>query len=87
MFLTKSAILFWRACRDILPTKANLVARKVIPDSCCEECQKEAESSGHLFWSCSRAREVWDRSKLFQNFDSLHFHSFMDVLWFVTMDE
>ena len=29
--------LIWRACRDILPTKANLVARKVLLDSCCEE--------------------------------------------------
>ena len=36
----------WRACRDILPTKANLVARKVIPDSCCEESDSDKRSDG-----------------------------------------
>ena len=48
----------WRACSDILPTKANLVHRKVLRDSFCEECQREVESSGHLFWGCFRARDV-----------------------------
>ena len=41
--------LAWRACRDILPTKTNLVRRNVLRESCCEECLSEEESSGHLF--------------------------------------
>ena len=77
----------WRAYRDILPTKVNLVHRKVLRDSCCEECQREAESLGHIFWGCSRACDVWHSSKLFRNIDNLRFHSFMDVLWFVMMKE
>uniref|UniRef100_A0A7N2MAB1 Reverse transcriptase zinc-binding domain-containing protein n=1 Tax=Quercus lobata TaxID=97700 RepID=A0A7N2MAB1_QUELO len=49
----------WRACRNILLTKANLHSRKVTPDSICEECGVTVESSGHVFWHCARAKEVW----------------------------
>ena len=57
----------WRACKDILPTKSNLLRRKVIQDRTCEECGREAETSGHLFWNCQRACEVWGaQSLLFQ---------------------
>ena len=49
----------WRACRDTLPTKENLIRRKVLTEGCCELCNLGLESSSHLFWECSRAREVW----------------------------
>ena len=39
----------WRACRDMLPTKENLARRKVLLDSCCDECKLAEETSGHLF--------------------------------------
>jgi len=39
----------WRACRDVLPTEENLVRRKVLLDSYCDECNMEEETSGHLF--------------------------------------
>jgi len=32
-----------------------------VQDSTCEECRIEAETTGHLFWYCPRAREVWER--------------------------
>lgn len=48
----------WRACRNILLTKANLHSRKVTPDSSCEECGVTVESSSHVFGHCARAKEV-----------------------------
>ena len=75
----------WRACKDVLPTKENLVRRKVLLDSVCDECQMEDESSGHLFWRCQRAREVWCTSSLFLGSVEHHFDSFMDLLWHVVM--
>ena len=54
----------WRACRDVIPTKVNLVRRKVLQDDQCEECHLEAENSNHLFWTCKRARDLWECSKL-----------------------
>ena len=54
----------WRACRNILPTKETLFHRKVIMDSLCDECGEATESTGHLFWSCTKAQLVWSCSKL-----------------------
>ena len=45
----------WRACKNILPTKDNLVIRMVLSDGCCDECKSKLESSGHSFWTCQRA--------------------------------
>lgn len=52
-------------------------------DSCCELCQTKAETSGHWFWSCSNAQEVWKMSKLFFEQMTLQFSSFMDLMWYV----
>ena len=46
----------WHACREILPTKENLWVRQILLDSTCDECGSALETSGHLFWSCSRAQ-------------------------------
>ena len=75
----------WRACRDVLPTKENLVRRKVLLDSCYDECKLAEETSRHLFWSCQRAREIWCLSALFQESQIKQFGSFMDMLWYMVM--
>ena len=49
----------WWACKDILPTKENLVRRKVLAEGTCEMRQSGLETSGHLFWECERVREAW----------------------------
>ena len=54
----------WRATRDILATKENLVRRKVLLDSVCDECSELPKSFLHLFWVCPKARETWDCSSL-----------------------
>lgn len=43
----------WRSYKNILPTKDNLLRRKIVTDGCYEECCEDVESSGHLFWECS----------------------------------
>ena len=40
----------WRAAKDILPTKANLVHRHVLLDDTCEECGLMAKSMVHFFF-------------------------------------
>ena len=39
----------WKACNNILPTKANLYHRQVIDDPTCEARTLEPETVGHLF--------------------------------------
>ncbi|KAK9993659.1 hypothetical protein SO802_023362 [Lithocarpus litseifolius] len=46
----------WRACRNILPTKANLFHKWIAQDSTCEVCGNSEETTGHLLWHCHRAR-------------------------------
>nr|POE75844.1 hypothetical protein CFP56_05113 [Quercus suber] len=43
------------------------------------------ETSGHLFWSCQRACDIWWFFALFQESRVQHFGSFMDMLWYVVM--
>ena len=54
----------WHACREILPTKENLRVHRILLDSTCEECGLAPETLGHLFWSCSRAQQIWSCTKL-----------------------
>lgn len=48
-----------RACRNVLPTRDNLVRRKVITDPSCPFYEKEAETTFHVLWGCIAARDTW----------------------------
>lgn len=52
----------WRACNDILPTKANMCKRKVINDPLCPICGLAAETGLHILWDCPSAKDVWGSS-------------------------
>jgi hypothetical protein len=49
----------WRACHEILPTKANLFLRKVTMDPYCPICEGEEETVYHALWQCPAARDMW----------------------------
>ncbi|KAK9986113.1 hypothetical protein SO802_031064 [Lithocarpus litseifolius] len=49
----------WRACNDILPTRANLFRKKVCTDPLCAICGQTDETVGHVLWGCPMARNVW----------------------------
>ena len=42
----------WKACFDALPTKTNLLKRKILMDAVCPLCSKEPKSVVHALWSC-----------------------------------
>ena len=50
--------LVWRACKDALPTKANLCKRKVITEATCESSVM-AEDCLHALFFCSNLQEAW----------------------------
>ena len=56
--LNKVKHFAWKACKNILATKENLWKRKITRDGVCEGYKKEIESTGHLFWTCQKAKEV-----------------------------
>ena len=53
----------------------------------CEECNEGVEHSGHLFWSCQRAKQVWQCTKLRFAFEPLAINSFFDLVWHMMMFE
>ncbi|XP_075645735.1 uncharacterized protein LOC142616862 [Castanea sativa] len=55
--------LLWRACRNSLPTKQNLVRRTITQNPSCDRCSLQAEDTAedtlHALWSCTSLNEVW----------------------------
>lgn len=49
----------WRACSDILPTRANLLSRKVQIDSKCTLSGQCDKTTSHIPWECPFACNVW----------------------------
>ncbi|XP_042969016.1 uncharacterized protein LOC122301687 [Carya illinoinensis] len=50
----------WRACKEALPTLANLKSI-ITEDSKCPICKLEPETSGHALWVCTTAKDVWNQ--------------------------
>ena len=42
----------WRACKEALPTKANLCRRRIKPEATCEACKVENEDVSHVIFFC-----------------------------------
>jgi ribonuclease HI len=49
----------WRACHESLPTRYNLFRRKIVEDPLCPIYGLAEETSLHILWQCSSARDVW----------------------------
>ena len=64
----------WLASRNILLMKANLGHWKVFDNPVFEACSLEAESIGHLLWSCEIALEVWNLSGILIETQGVHWH-------------
>jgi hypothetical protein len=57
----------WRACKNILPTKENLMKKKITEESLCPICMLEVETTFHALWDCLASRDVWGASlRIFQ---------------------
>ncbi|XP_062170938.1 uncharacterized protein LOC133876698 [Alnus glutinosa] len=52
-------VFLWKACHNLLPTKANLLKRKVVEDGLCPCCGREDETVLHALWDCPSAQDVW----------------------------
>ena len=48
-----------RACTNCLPTKENLLQRKIVMDSICHRCGRCEETTMHSLWSCEVIKLVW----------------------------
>ena len=66
----------WRASREAIPVKKNLVARKVIAEDVCDHCHVATEDVHHALWDYQELSAMWEaesmwlfrRTKKFSNF-------------------
>ena len=49
----------WRATKDSLPTKQDLVAQHIPVGNICDGCGDHSESVMHALWLCDQVRSVW----------------------------
>ncbi|XP_059446627.1 uncharacterized protein LOC132178194 [Corylus avellana] len=57
-------MFLWRACHNLLPTKANLFRRGICDNNLCPICQREEETVGHACWDCPAANDVWGEGSI-----------------------
>ncbi|GKA00832.1 RNA-directed DNA polymerase, eukaryota, reverse transcriptase zinc-binding domain protein [Tanacetum coccineum] len=56
----KINIMAWKVRFDYLPSRFNLSKRGLdILDICCPTCTHEAETTNHIFFSCTMVREIY----------------------------
>ena len=55
----KVRTFIWRACSNILPTKANLLRKNMQVDPTCSVCGQHEETTEHILWECPLAHKVW----------------------------
>ena len=54
----KIKVFGWRACADILPTRVNLVRRRVLIGDKCPICLRESENTIHVLWECAAVQDI-----------------------------
>ena len=79
--LNKTKSFAWKICSNISLTKVNLYHWQVIDDDICEACGSSKETSGHLFWECEVAHEVWVQSGISFEAHGVKYNEFVDLVW------
>lgn len=59
MLPAKVRNFIWRAVKNVLPTADNLWQKKIIHDTICQVCKRQAESIVHVLFKCKVVRKVW----------------------------
>ncbi|PWA74034.1 RNA-directed DNA polymerase, eukaryota, Reverse transcriptase zinc-binding domain protein [Artemisia annua] len=77
----KVNILMWRIEKGRVPTRLELVKRRmVLPDSRCPLCRLEEESVNHLFITCEFSFAVWSLIWRWCKLIPVHFDSITDLV-------
>ena len=53
----------------------------MIQKDICESCREATETVGHVLWSCPKAKEVWECSKLVIGWNGGTNQTFQDLMW------
>jgi hypothetical protein len=81
-----SKIFLWKTCQNLLPTKQNLLRKRVVEDDLCPCCKIQEESIIHALWSCPSTQDVWGCGPItFQKCPSM-FTGMVELVFFCLTD-
>ena len=72
--------LVWRATKNSLPTKDNLVRRKIIQNGCCDACREHTEDVKYAVYSCPKLDELWKRVPQWNHENLRRAMNFVDLI-------
>ena len=75
--------LVWKACKNSIPTKANLVKLKVLEDDLCEAYKQHKEDTVHALYRCPLLEPLWRRTPMWNHDAFKKSISFTDIIKFV----
>lgn len=80
--------LLWRSYHDAMPTKANLVRRKIIEDPLCDRSHEAHENPLHALWLRKEIDIVWEDSESWAYRRQLQVLSFKELLsWMIVQKQ
>ncbi|GJR12536.1 RNA-directed DNA polymerase, eukaryota [Tanacetum coccineum] len=84
----KINVLAWKVSLDCLPTRLNISRRGIdIPSILCPICDSVVESSSHLFFGCSLAKDILRRICRWWNVEFSDINSYAEwSSWIVALD-
>ena len=76
----------WRASRNSIPVKTNLVKRKVLIDDSCDHCHHDPEDVLHALWQCPLLDPVWNSNPCWNFRTSTQFSSSVDLIQYLSKE-
>ena len=70
----------WRACKEAILAKHNLLRRKILNEDRCAQCGVESETTIHALWNCSTLDEIWANTPGFEDRNQLGASNIMELL-------
>ena len=72
--------LVWRVAKNSLPTKQNLVKRKVLTDDHCDHCKMQQEDTLYALYLCLKLEEIWLSVQAWNQCSLRQTTSFIDLM-------
>ena len=70
----------WRACKEAILAKHNLLRRKILNEDRCAQCGVESETTIHALWNCSTLDEIWANTPGFEDRNQLGASNIIELL-------
>ena len=75
----KIQLFMWRALKYSLPTKLNLMRRRILTDPVCELCRVTTEDTLHAVWRCPQVQSAWSKEDWLEDIPHSEASELLDI--------